>query len=76
MACGTPVVAYRCGSVPELVDDGVTGFVVDDLDAATKAVLKIKTLDRALCRHRFEERFSATRMAEEYVAIYQRLLNN
>jgi glycosyltransferase involved in cell wall biosynthesis len=76
MACGTPVIAYRCGSVPELVDDGVTGFVVDDLDAATKAVFKIKTLDRALCRHRFEERFSATRMAEEYVAIYQRLLNN
>jgi glycosyltransferase involved in cell wall biosynthesis len=75
MACGTPVIAYRCGSVPELVDDGVTGFVVDDLDAATEAVSKITTLDRALCRQRFEERFSATRMAEDYVAIYRRLLN-
>jgi glycosyltransferase involved in cell wall biosynthesis len=75
MACGTPVIAYRCGSVPELVDDGVTGFVVEDLDAATEAVSKIRTLDRALCRHRFEERFSATRMAEEYVAIYRRLTN-
>ncbi len=75
MACGTPVIAYRCGSVPELVDDGVTGFVVEDLDAATEAVSKIRTLDRALCRHRFEERFSATRMAEEYLAIYRRLMN-
>ena len=76
MACGTPVIAYRCGSVPELVDDGVTGFVVDDLDSATQAVFKIPDVDRALCRRRFEERFSAARMAQEYVTIYQRLINN
>jgi glycosyltransferase involved in cell wall biosynthesis len=75
MACGTPVIAYRCGSVPELIDDGVTGFIVDDLEAATDAVPKIRDLDRNLCRRRFEERFSATRMAQEYVAIYQRLIN-
>ena len=75
MACGTPVIAYRCGSVPEIVDDGVTGFIVDDLDAAVAAVPKIRALDRNLCRRRFEERFSATRMAQEYLAIYQRLIN-
>jgi glycosyltransferase involved in cell wall biosynthesis len=76
MACGTPVIAYRCGSVPEIVDDGVTGFIVDDLDAAIAAVPKIRDLDRNLCRRRFEERFSATRMAREYVAIYQRLISS
>jgi glycosyltransferase involved in cell wall biosynthesis len=76
MACGTPVIAYRCGSVPEIVDDGVTGFVVDDLRAATEAVLKDRDLDRRLSRRRFEERFNATRMAQEYVTIYQRLINN
>jgi glycosyltransferase involved in cell wall biosynthesis len=75
MACGTPVIAYRCGSVPELIDDGVTGFIVDDLDGATDAVPKIRNLDRNLCRRRFEERFSATRMAQEYLAIYQQLIN-
>jgi glycosyltransferase involved in cell wall biosynthesis len=53
----------------------VTGFVVDDLDSATQAVFKIPDVDRALCRRRFEERFSAARMAQEYVAIYQRLIN-
>jgi glycosyltransferase involved in cell wall biosynthesis len=75
MACGTPVIAYRCGSVPEIVDDGVTGFIVDDLDAAIAAVPKIRDLDRNLCRRRFEERFSATRMAQAYLAIYQRLIS-
>jgi glycosyltransferase involved in cell wall biosynthesis len=75
MACGTPVIAYRCGSVPEIVDDGVTGFIVDDLDTAIEAVPKIRDLDRNLCRRRFEERFSAARMAQEYLAIYQRLIN-
>jgi glycosyltransferase involved in cell wall biosynthesis len=76
MACGTPVIAYRCGSVPEIVDDGVTGFIVDDLDGATEAVFKIGKLNRTLCRHRFGERFSAARMAQDYVAIYQRLINS
>jgi glycosyltransferase involved in cell wall biosynthesis len=76
MACGTPVIAYRCGSVPELVDDGVTGFIVDDLDAAIAAVPKIRDLDRNLCRRRFEERFSAKHMSQEYVTIYQRLISS
>jgi glycosyltransferase involved in cell wall biosynthesis len=74
MACGTPVIAYRCGSVPEIVDDGATGFIVDDLDTAIQVVPKIRDLDRNLCRRRFEERFSAARMAQEYLAIYQRLI--
>jgi glycosyltransferase involved in cell wall biosynthesis len=76
MACGTPVIAYRCGSVPEIIDDGVTGFIVDDLDAVIDAVPKIRDLDRNLCRRRFEERFSATRMAQDYVTIYERLINS
>jgi glycosyltransferase involved in cell wall biosynthesis len=75
MACGTPVIAYRCGSVPEIIDDGVTGFIVDDLEAAVEAVPKVRDLDRSLCRRRFEERFSATRMAQDYLTIYQRLIN-
>jgi glycosyltransferase involved in cell wall biosynthesis len=74
MACGTPAIAYRCGAVPELVEEGVTGFVVDDLNAAVEAVDKVENLDRQLCRRRFEERFSATRMAQDYLEIYERIL--
>jgi glycosyltransferase involved in cell wall biosynthesis len=74
MACGTPAIAYRCGSVPELLEDGVTGFIVDDLNAAVEAVGKVRRIDRALCRRRFEERFSATRMAQSYLEIYNRVL--
>jgi glycosyltransferase involved in cell wall biosynthesis len=74
MACGTPVVAYRSGSVPELVDEGVTGFIVDDITGAVEAVKKVARLDRNLCRRRFEERFSAERMARDYLKIYERLL--
>jgi glycosyltransferase involved in cell wall biosynthesis len=76
MACGTPVIAYRRGSVPEIVDDGITGFIVDDLAGATEAVPKIDKLDRARCRQRFEERFSAERMTREYLRIYQQLAND
>src|SRR5207244_1506743 len=71
MACGTPVIAFRRGSVPEVIEDGVTGFVVDDVDAAVTAVERIPTLNRRRCREVFEERFSARRMAEDYVAIYE-----
>lgn len=74
MACGTPAIAYRCGSVPELVEEGVTGFIVDDLNTAVEAVAKVQDLDRLLCRRRFEERFSAKRMAQSYLEIYDRLL--
>ena len=76
MACGTPVIAYRCGSVPELVDEGVTGFIVDDLNAAVEAVAKAQTLDRIACRRRFEERFSVKHMAHCYLEIYERILHS
>jgi glycosyltransferase involved in cell wall biosynthesis len=69
MACGTPVVAFRCGSVPEVVDDGVTGFVVD-ADDALSAIDRAATLDRRHVRNRFEQRFTARRMAEDYIRIY------
>ncbi len=74
MACGTPVVAWRCGSVPEVVDHGVTGFVVESEDQAVEALERAVLLDRARVRARFEERFTADRMAREYLEIYARLL--
>jgi glycosyltransferase involved in cell wall biosynthesis len=74
MACGTPVVAFSCGSVPEIVDPGVTGFVVDSMDEAVQAASDVSSLSREGCRQTFEERFSAKRMAEDYVAIYQSIL--
>lgn len=73
MACGTPVVAFRCGSVPEVIDDGVTGYIVDDIDAAVQAVRRIGELDRAVIRATFDKRFTVRRMAEDYVAIYRAL---
>jgi glycosyltransferase involved in cell wall biosynthesis len=74
MACGTPVIAFRNGSVPEVIDDGVTGFIVDDEEAAAHAVRRLRGLDRARIRRVFEERFTARRMAEDYVNIYRRLV--
>lgn len=74
LACGTPVIAFRRGSVPEVVDDGVTGFVVDGVDDAVWAVARVGELSRRRCRRAFEERFTAARMARDYVALYERLL--
>jgi glycosyltransferase involved in cell wall biosynthesis len=73
MACGTPVLAWRRGSVPEIIDDGVTGLIVDDMDQAEVAVHELIKLDRRRCRATFEERFSATRMASDYVETYRRV---
>ncbi len=75
LACGTPVIAYRRGSVPEVLDDGLTGFIVDDLEGAVQAVERVATLSRRQCRQVFEERFTAARMAREYLAIYRRLID-
>jgi glycosyltransferase involved in cell wall biosynthesis len=75
MACGTPVIAYRMGSVPEVVDDGVTGYIVDDADGAAKAVSRIHVLDRRLIRNVFENRFSAQVMCKNYIDIYERVRN-
>ena len=74
MACGTPVIAFRRGSVPEVVDNGVTGFVVDDEAGAVAAIRRIRQLDRRRIRATFERRFSATRMAEDYLRHYAGLL--
>jgi glycosyltransferase involved in cell wall biosynthesis len=74
MACGTPVIAYRSGSVPEVIDDGVTGFVVNGEAEAVQAVARLKELDRRKVRARFERRFTATRMAGEYVRLYESML--
>jgi glycosyltransferase involved in cell wall biosynthesis len=73
MACGTPVVAFDCGSVPEIMEDGLTGFVVKDVEGAAAAVAKLDHLFRPTIRSRFEERFSARAMAREYVKIYREL---
>jgi len=75
MACGTPVIAYPRGSVPEIVDDGITGFLVHNAEEAAKAVEGIAAIERRSCRRRFEERFSARRMSEDYLALYERLVN-
>ncbi len=72
MACGTPTVAFRAGSVPEVIDDGVTGFVVDDMNQAVVAAERARRLDRARVRATFEKRFTADRMARDYVALYMR----
>jgi glycosyltransferase involved in cell wall biosynthesis len=74
LACGTPVVAMRRGSVPEVLDDGVTGFVCDDLDAAIAAARGIDRIERAACRAAFEARFTVARMAAGYEEIYHRLV--
>lgn len=73
MACGTPVIAYRSGSVPEVVEDGVTGFIVDGREQAIEAVKEVGRLDRRRIRARFEERFAASRMARQYEDRYREL---
>jgi len=75
MACGTPVVAFRRGSVPEVIEEGVTGFIVDSIEEAVRALNRIPALDRACCRRRFEQRFDACRMARDYINIYERLVD-
>ncbi len=74
MACGTPVIAWRNGSVPEVLTDGVTGFIVDTIDEAARAVERVVSLDRRACRRSFEETFDAARMARDYVEVYRRLV--
>jgi glycosyltransferase involved in cell wall biosynthesis len=74
MACGTPVLAFRHGSVPEVIDEGVTGYVVDSMDEAVKKLPEVLALDRRDVRRRFDQRFTATRMAKEYLQTYRALL--
>ena len=75
LACGTPVLAYRRGSIPEIIEDGVTGFVCEGLDEMTAAIQRIPEIDRGRCRSTFEQRFTVERMAQDYVRLYERLID-
>ena len=74
MACGTPVTAFGCGSVPEIVDPGLTGFIVGSVDEAVEAVQRVQALDRSAVRDVFERRFSVERMVDEYEAVYEAII--
>ena len=74
MACGCPVIAMRRGSVPEVMDDGVSGFIVNNVDEAVAACGRLGELDRARVRAQFDKRFTSRRMAEDYVKVYERLI--
>lgn len=74
LACGTPVIAFNRGSMPELIDDGVTGFLVGSLDAAVEAIDRIDEIDRAACRAAVSARFTVDRMADKYLALYRLIL--
>jgi glycosyltransferase involved in cell wall biosynthesis len=75
MACGTPVIAFARGSIPEIIRDGQTGYVVDDIEGAINAVATVRTIDRSNCRADVEKRFTSTRMARDYVRVYHKILN-
>jgi glycosyltransferase involved in cell wall biosynthesis len=75
LACGTPVIAFRNGAVPEVLTDGLTGFVVDGVDEAVRAVGRVSELSRRACRQTFEERFDAARMAQDYLEVYRGLVH-
>jgi len=74
MACGTPTIAFRCGAVPEVLEDGITGYMVDDEAAAVEAIGRLGAIDRRKCRNVFDTRFTSMRMALEYVDVYEALL--
>jgi glycosyltransferase involved in cell wall biosynthesis len=76
LACGTPVLAYRRGSIPEIIEDGTTGFVCEGLDEMTAAVQRIPEIDRRRCRWAFEQRFSVARMAQDYLRVYEQAIGN
>ena len=75
MACGTPVIAFARGSIPEIVRHGETGYVVEDIEGAINAVAAVREIDRSICRADVEKRFTSTRMAHDYVGVYKEILN-
>ena len=75
MACGTPVIAFRGGSVDEIIEDGVTGFIVESVEEAVEAVERIPSIDRRQCRAVFEERFSSRRMCQDYLHVYETVID-
>jgi glycosyltransferase involved in cell wall biosynthesis len=76
MACGTPTIAFCCGSVPEIIEDGVTGFIVKTEDEAVQALKRVSGLSRAKCRAAFERRFTDYRMAKDYLSIYEAIVED
>jgi glycosyltransferase involved in cell wall biosynthesis len=74
MACATPVLAFPCGSVPEIIEDGLTGRIVSNMDEAVCAVPQVLALDRKAIRRRFEERFSSIRMTKDYLRLYRAMI--
>lgn len=74
MACGTPVIAYNKGSMPELIEDEINGFLVDDIDGALAALEKLSIIERKRCREIVEEKFSVGRMVDEYIKVYEKIL--
>jgi glycosyltransferase involved in cell wall biosynthesis len=76
LACGTPVLAYRRGSVPEIIDDGVTGYVCEEPDELTAAVERVSLLDRRRCRQAFEARFTVERMVQDYLRVYEQIVGD
>jgi glycosyltransferase involved in cell wall biosynthesis len=75
MACGTPVIAFARGSIPEIIRDNETGYIVEDIEGAINAVAAVRTIDRSICRTDVEKRFTSTRMAHDYVRVYKKILN-
>jgi glycosyltransferase involved in cell wall biosynthesis len=76
MACGTPVIAFNRGSVPEVIDDGLTGFIVEDINGAIGAVDRLSHLSREKIRRHFEQHFTARRMAQDYLSVYRKLADS
>jgi glycosyltransferase involved in cell wall biosynthesis len=74
LACGTPVLAYRRGSIPEVLEDGVTGYIGETLDELVAAVPRLEQLDRRRCREQFEKRFTVERMVQDYLRVYEDLI--
>lgn len=75
MACGTPIIAFNRGSMPEIISDGITGFLVHNLDEMIKAVSKIKQINRSQCHKLAKERFSVDRMIKDYIKVYEKIVN-
>jgi glycosyltransferase involved in cell wall biosynthesis len=76
LACGTPVIARRCGSVPEIIDDGVSGYIADSVDEIVRAIHRVDELSRARCREIFEKRFTAETMVDNYERVYRTLIDS
>jgi glycosyltransferase involved in cell wall biosynthesis len=76
MACGTPVIAFSKGAMPELIENGKSGFLVNNVDEAIETIARIKEIDRAYCRRHVEQHFTVDRMINEYIQVYEMILDS